>query len=188
MWLSMLSMVSVTSLIGITIFNNDLRFRMGEDETFRAMMGTARNISKDYNMTERETMRGPLLDNCFENHIKKQREKLLNREDIYGLHFQGDGATIKETPLLNILAGGVYLPVSVQNIVDCTCHITCGHKKDSKIVVDSFFDPMNDLYPENKTCGPTYVLWSQCVQKGSICFEGCLSYAVMYFWGRLYLS
>ena len=75
-------------------------------------------------------MRGPLLDIVFENHIKNQREKLLNGTDIYGIHFKGDGSKIKDTPLINILAGEVYLPVSVQNIVDCTGHITGGHKKD----------------------------------------------------------
>ena len=51
-------------------------------------------------------MQGLLLDKFFENHIKNQREKLLKGADIYGLHFQGDGATIKDTPILNILAGG----------------------------------------------------------------------------------
>ena len=38
----------------------------------------------------------------------------------------------------------------VKNIVDCTYHITGGHKKDAKFVADGFFDPMNDLDPENK--------------------------------------
>ena len=47
-----------------------------------------------------------MLDNCFENRIKNQREKLLNRVDIYGLYFQGGGSTIKYMPLLNILSGG----------------------------------------------------------------------------------
>ena len=91
-----------------------------------------------------------MLDNCFENHIKNQREKLLNGADIYGLHFQGDGATIKDTLLLNILDGGGYLPVSVQNIVYYTGHITGGHKKDDFFFAESFFDPMNDLDPEKK--------------------------------------
>ena len=77
-------------------------------------------------------MRGTLLDNCFGNHIKNQSEKLLNGLDIYGLHFQGGSTTIKDTPLLNILNGGVYLLLSVQNIVNCTGHIKGGHKKDSK--------------------------------------------------------
>ena len=43
--------------------------------------------------------------------------------------------------------GGFHLPVSVQNIVDCTGHITGGHKKGDKFVAESFFDPMNDLDP-----------------------------------------
>ena len=40
--------------------------------------------------------------------------------------------------------------MSVQNIVDCTGHITGGHNKDAKFVADIFFDPMNDLDTEKK--------------------------------------
>ena len=69
------------------------------------MISASRNVSRDYKLPGSETERGPLLDNCFENHIKSQREKLLKGEDIYGLHFKGDGVTIKYTPLLNILDG-----------------------------------------------------------------------------------
>ena len=89
----------------------------------------------------------PLLDNVFENHIKNQREKFLNGEDIYGIRFQCDVATIKDTLLLNILSWEVYLPVSVQNNIDYTGHIKGGNKKYAKIIVESFFDPMNELDP-----------------------------------------
>ena len=140
----------LTSLIGMIIFNNGLQFRIGEDDKFRAMISTARNISRNYKLPGRKTVRGPLLDNFLENHIKNQREKLLNGADIYGIHFQGDGATIKDTPALNILDGVGYLPVSVQNILDCTGHITGGHKKDAKFVAGSFSDPMNDSDTEKK--------------------------------------
>ena len=61
-------------------------------------------------------MRGPFLDNCFGNHINNQYEKLLNGADIYGLYFQGDGAKIKDKPLLHILDRLVYLPLSVQKL------------------------------------------------------------------------
>ena len=98
-------------------------------------------------------MQGPLLDNVFENHIKNQHEKLLNGADIYELHFQGDGAKTKDMTLINILDGGVYLPVSVQKIMGCTGQITGGHKKDAKFVEESFFDTMNDLDPEKKHVG-----------------------------------
>ena len=88
-------------------FNNFLQFKIGEDKTFREMISAVRNVSRDYKLPGIETVQGPLLDNCFDNYIKNQREKLLNGEDIYGIHCQCDGATIKDTPLLNILAGGV---------------------------------------------------------------------------------
>ena len=81
----------------------------------------------------------------FENHIKSHNEKLINGADIYGLHFNGDGATIKDTPLFNILDEGVYLPLSVQNSMDCKGHIKGGHKQDAKLVGETFFDPMNEL-------------------------------------------
>ena len=141
----MLSMVSVTtgrilsaaeakltSFIGMTIFNNALKFIIGEEEKFWAIINAARNVSRNYKITGRETVRGMLLDNCFENNIKNQREKLLNGAEIYGINLQGDGATIKYTPLLNILDGGFYLPVSVQKMVDFTGNIKVVHKKDAK--------------------------------------------------------
>ena len=135
----------------MNIFNNGPQSRIGEEEKFREMISAAINVSRDNKLPGRETVRGPLSDNVFENHIKNQREKLLNGEYIYGLHFKGDGAAIKKKPLLNILAGGgVYLPLSVQNIMDCTGNITGGHNRDAKFVVESSFDPMNDLDPEKK--------------------------------------
>ena len=118
----------------MTIFNNGLQFIIGEYNTFREMIRATRNISRDYKLPGMETVRGPLLDNFFENHIKNQCENLLNGSYIYGLHFQGDGAAINDTPLLNIFADGVYLPVSFQKIVECTGHIIGGHKKDANFL------------------------------------------------------
>ena len=40
--------------------------------------------------------------------------------------------------------------MSVQNIFDCTGHITGGPKKDANFVAESLFDPTNDLNPEKK--------------------------------------
>ena len=113
------------------------------------MISSDRNFSRDYNLQGRETVQGTLLDNYFESHTKNQHEKLLNGADIYGLHCKGDDATIKDTHLLNILAGGVYLPVPVQNILYFTGHITGDHKKGSEFVTESFFYPMNYLDPDN---------------------------------------
>ena len=72
----MLSTVSVTSsriisaaeaklisLIGIYIFNNGPKFRMGEDETSKAMISTVRNVSMYYKLLGRETVRGLSITN-----------------------------------------------------------------------------------------------------------------------------
>ena len=40
--------------------------------------------------------------------------------------------------------------MSVKNIVDCTGHITGGHKKYANFFVESFFSKMNDLDPKKK--------------------------------------
>ena len=53
-------------------------------------------------------------------------------------------------PSLIYFLGGFHLPVSVQNIMDCFGHITGGHNKDVKFVMEIFFDPINDLDPEKK--------------------------------------
>ena len=123
----------------------------------------------------------------FENNIKNQHEKLLNRADIYGLNFKSDGAKIKDTALLNILDGGVYLPVSVKNIMDCTGHITGGHKKDAKFVAGVFFDPMNDFYPEKEIVDLHMFDGASVCRKAQKNIEGCLSYAIMYCCSRAYL-
>ena len=48
------------------------------------------------------------------------------------------------------MAGGVYLPVLLQKIVECTGHITGSQKKDAIFFADSFIDPLDDLDPEKK--------------------------------------
>ena len=62
-----------TSLIGNTIFINNIQLRIGEDETFRVMISAARNIPRYYKLPGRDTVLGTLLDKYFGNHIKNQR-------------------------------------------------------------------------------------------------------------------
>ena len=57
---------------------------------------------------------------------------------------------IKDTHLLNILDGEFYLSVSIQKIVECTGHITGGHKKDATFFAGIFFYPVNEIDPEKK--------------------------------------
>ena len=103
----------------------------------------------NYKLPERDTVWGLLLDNYFENNIKNQREKLLNRADIYGLHFQSDGATIKDMPILNILSGGfTYL---YQSKILWAVQVTSqAVTRIMQFFAEVFFDPMNEHDPEEK--------------------------------------
>ena len=51
----------LTSLIGMTIFNSSLQFRIGEDDTFREIISATINVSMNYKLPGREMVRGPLL-------------------------------------------------------------------------------------------------------------------------------
>ena len=77
----------LTSLIVMSIFNNDHQFIIGEEETLRAIIRAVRNVSRNYKLLGRETVREPFIDKCVENHIKNQLDNVLNGADIYGLHF-----------------------------------------------------------------------------------------------------
>jgi len=60
---------------------------------------------------------------------------LLERNaEIYGVLFFGDGTTVRKTPLLNILASGVYIPTACLEIVDCSTHLAEGGKKDAEYI------------------------------------------------------
>jgi hypothetical protein len=43
----------------------------------------------------------------------------------------GNGATIKETPLINILVSSTKHPNCILDVVDCSDHMSCGGKKDA---------------------------------------------------------
>ena len=146
------------------------------------MISYYRNVSRNWKILGRETVWGQIPEICFDNYINNQCWNLIKRADIYGIHFQGNGATIKYIPLLDTLSGRVCLPVSVQNIMDCRCHTTGDHNKVANVFADSFFDPMNDLDPEKKLVDLHLFDGASVCRKEKHSIEGCLSYSVMYCW------
>ena len=53
---------------------------------------------------------------------------------LYGISVYGDGATIKTTPLINILASSPGNPACVLDVIDCSNHMSEGGKKDAKYI------------------------------------------------------
>ena len=139
----------MTVLMAMFIYQNAIPFRQAEDHAFQAMIMHARNISSDFKFPGREKIRGPLLTACHDRHMLTVKEKLLNEAHIYGNHAQGDGANIG-VPLVNVLMGGVHLPVAVVKILDCRDHMLGGNKKDASFLAKEFIGPMLDLDPKKE--------------------------------------
>ena len=60
-------------------------------------------------------MSGPLLDHLYDTN---NEEMIKNK--IFGVTIFGDGATITNIPLMNILAASPNNPFALLEIVDCT--------------------------------------------------------------------
>jgi hypothetical protein len=48
--------------------------------------------------------------------MEKSMKLLLKESETYGLTVYGDGATVKKTPLINILFAGAFVPALVMEI------------------------------------------------------------------------
>ena len=69
---------------------------------------------------------------------------IKKEEEIFGLLFLGDGATIPRCPLLNILASAKKIPVDVLEIVNCQGHLADGNKKDAAFICNRFLNHMTE--------------------------------------------
>jgi hypothetical protein len=83
----------------------------------------------------------------------------------------GDGATIKGTPFMNILASTPNEPASVLDIVDCTSRMELGEKKDCVYIADLFEEHIQKLDPLGKLIFAVLFDGASNVQKGGRIIE-----------------
>ncbi len=75
-------------------------------------------------------MSGTLIDGLYISNYDEMMRTLLLKSRIFGVTIYGDGATITNTPLINILAASHKNPSALLEIVDCTSQMAFGGKKD----------------------------------------------------------
>ena len=61
---------------------------------------------------------------------------LLSKARIFGITVFGDGATIKNVALMNVLAAGVNNPFALLDITNCTHHLARWGKKDARYIAN----------------------------------------------------
>jgi hypothetical protein len=81
-------------------------------------------------------MGGTLLDVLYDTNKEKTIKNLLLESKIFAVTIFGDGATITNVPIVNVLAASPNNPFALLEIVDCTDQIANGGKKDVKYLSD----------------------------------------------------
>ena len=128
----------LTMAIADMIHSLGLPFSLSSDKKFRQVIRLSRAVGTTYVPPGRNLIAGELLDLNYEQYIRRHNDLLMTDIGVFGLTYFGDGATIKRTPFINILASGVHIPVAVLEIVDCSVQASSGNKKDAKYIASLF--------------------------------------------------
>lgn len=161
-------------LIADLIHSNNLPFSLAQDPKFRAMLRLAKGVSTKYKPPLRNQVAGELLDHNYQMSIERADKTLLKQADIFGLTVMGDGATVKKTPLLNILAAGVdgsNNACCTLEIVDATGHMSSGGKKDAEYIAKLFLPHMKRLDPDRRLIDLIFFDGASNVQKAGRILE-----------------
>ena len=113
---------------------NSLPFNIGECLLFKRYTRLVQNTGSDYSPPSRYEVGGSLLNATYDSYYEQEVAKLLDDVELYGITVYGDGATIKTTPLINILACSPGNPACVLDVIDCSNHMSDGGKKDAKYI------------------------------------------------------
>ncbi len=108
--------------IAITDFMHShmLPFSLTECPRFLKLLNTAKSLGTGYLPPDQRKMSGPLLDVLYDTNKEEIIKNLLLESKIFGVTIFGDGATITNVTLLNILAASPNNPFALLEIVDCS--------------------------------------------------------------------
>ncbi len=110
------------------VHSNCLPFSLTRCPKFLKVIAEAKNVGTKYLPPNRNQMSGPFLDELYVSNYDQMMRTLLLESRIFGVTIYGDGATITNTPLINILAASPNNPSALLDIVDCTSQMAIGGK------------------------------------------------------------
>lgn len=131
----------LTAAIVDFIYSLGLPFNIADNHYFRRVITLSKCVTKDYKPPNRKSVGGNLLQVTYEKKMQQVMDSLQKQKEHFGLGFYGDGATIRKTPFMNVMACGVFEPAAVLDIHDCSGHLTNGGKKDAAYIATELFLP-----------------------------------------------
>ena len=138
----------LTMAIADLIHSCGLPFSLASHHKFKRVLEFSKFASKKYSPPGRNKVAGELLDLNYEIYQKKMFDGLLKEASVYGISFFGDGATVRKSPLINILASSVHLPVGCLSIVDCSGHLESDGRKDATYICNLFLPHITKMEVE----------------------------------------
>jgi hypothetical protein len=113
------------------VHSNCLPFSLTRCPKILKIIAEAKNIGTKYLPPNQNQMSGTLLDGLYVSNYDEMMRTLLLQSRIFGVTIFGDGATITNTTLINILAASPHNPSALLEIFDCTSQMAIGGKKDA---------------------------------------------------------
>ncbi len=95
-------------------------------------------VGEDFAVPNRKNVSGELLDVNYESTYSLDKTELMKEAKVFGFVWMGDGATIHNMPLMNILALNSTTASMTILIHDCTKHMEKGGKKDAQYIAKLF--------------------------------------------------
>ena len=157
--------------IGDMIACCGLSFSLVEDPRFINMLKLARYASVHYKPPGRKKVSTTLLRMNYDMYLQETMEKLSSEAKHFGLSIMGDGATVARKPLLNTLFNGVYMPVFVANIKDCSKSLAEGETKNAEYIAGVCIQLMKDLNHKGHLFDLAFFDGAKNVQKAGKCLE-----------------
>jgi hypothetical protein len=116
------------------IFSKGLPISLVECAKFNKLIQSVRHIPPKYTPPYRKKMAGPLLDKIYQSTYDEQMRSLLKESKVFGIVLCGNGATIHKVQMMIFLGSSPNNPYALLDIVDCTCEMAKGGKKDAKYI------------------------------------------------------
>ena len=118
------------------ILSKGLPFSLTSDTKFTNMLHHVRFSSIDYKPPSRHLISGKYLDFLYTAYVNDCLKKLDSKVNYFGLSVMGDGATIRKKPLFNVIICGVFCPVYVAKVHDCTDDLKTGENKNALFIAN----------------------------------------------------
>jgi hypothetical protein len=149
---------------------------------FIQLVRVYRLVREDFVVPHQKQIGGELLDLNYANVYEQNKANLLKFAKVFGLAFLGNGTTIHQMALMNILAMSCAFPSMTISIQDCTKHMAEGGEKDASYIAN-LFDKKVMEYNPLKTCTDVFYFdgvpnvqkaWEELMARFpcSFCFHG----------------